>query len=191
MRHELHVSERRDAALWPWQNTRTNERMISYVFRLAACLQKYELLASLRIRILRAAGIRLGVGSSVGSGVSFISDLLTVGHNVRIGSGSRIDNFAMISIGDWVRLGPEVILETASHTVTSTGPFRRTVGDEEFKPIIIERGCMIYARAIILPGVTIREGCVIGAGSIIDRSTEPNGLYVGDRPRTPMRKYTQ
>ena len=133
----------------------------------------------------------MGSDSSVGSGVSFISNQLSVGKHVRIGSGSRIDNFAAVSLGDWVRIGPEVMLETASHDILPTGPYRRTFDDEDFKPIVIERGCMIYARAIILPGVTVAEGCVIGAGSIIDKNTQPYCLYVGNRPKEPKRRYPQ
>ena len=34
-------------------------------------------------------------------------------------------------------------------------------------------------RAIILPGVTIAEGCVIAAGAVVNKSTEPDGLYAG------------
>ena len=163
--------------------------MLRHLFRLAVYIQKIELFSFVRSRILQVVGIKIGSNSSVGSGVSFISEHLVLGENVRIGSGSRIDNFAMVTLGDWVRLGPEVLLETASHRISQSGPFRRTANDEEFKPIVIERGCMVFARATILPGVTIREGCVIGAGSIIDRSTEPNCLYVGDRPRSPKKVY--
>ena len=162
-----------------------------FFFRFAIYLQKTELLSAFRRSILRVAGITMGSDSSVGSGVSFISNQLSIGKHVRIGSGSRIDNFASVSLGDWVRIGPEVMLETASHHIVPTGPYRRTVNDEDFKPIVIERGCMIYARATILPGVTIREGCVIGAGSIIDRTTQPHCLYVGDRPKEPKRRYPQ
>ncbi len=34
--------------------------------------------------------------------------------------------------------------------------------------------------AIIMPGVTIAEGCVVAAGAVVTRSTEPNGLYAGN-----------
>ncbi|WP_409565385.1 acyltransferase [Methylobacterium sp. J-001] len=148
-------------------------------------IQRAEFLADARVKILRRTGIKIGVNSSFGSGVHISTGLLTVGDNVRIGAGSRIDNEAQVTIHEWVRMGPEVLLETATHKLLPNGPYRRTSGDEVYKPITIERGCMIYARAIILPGVVIREGCVIGGGAVIDKSTQPNGLYVGNRPRSP------
>ncbi|TXM67322.1 acyltransferase [Methylobacterium sp. WL69] len=159
------------------------------VFRIVSAIQRPEVSSLFRISILRSIGVKIGANSSIGSGVHILTSAISVGNNVRIGAGSRIDNFAHIEIGDWVRFGSEVLLETGTHKIIDAGPFRRTVGDENYKPITIERGCMIYARAIILPGVTIREGCVIGAGSIIDRDTIPNGLYVGNRPREPIKIY--
>lgn len=46
-------------------------------------------------------------------------------------------------------------------------------------PIIIEDGCWIGANVVIMPGVTIKKGCVIGATALVTKDTEPNGLYVG------------
>ncbi|MGU3330819.1 acyltransferase [Methylobacterium mesophilicum] len=155
-------------------------------FRFLMAVQKSEFMSDWRVRLLKQAGIEIGHASSIGSGVSIVTKNLKIGDNVRVGAGTRIDNEAFVSISDWVRMGPEVLLETATHRLIQTGPFRRTKGDEIYKPIIIERGCMIYARAVILPGVTIREGCVIGGGSVIDKSTEPNGFYVGNRPKSPI-----
>jgi maltose O-acetyltransferase len=134
-------------------------------------------------------GIRIGENTTVGSGVRILTNRLTLGENVRVGAGSRINNLAPVEIGEWVRMGSEILLETSTHKIIETGPYRRTTGDEIHKPIVIERGCMIYARVAILPGVTIKEGCVLGAGSIIDRTTDKNGLYIGNRPREPVYIY--
>ena len=51
------------------------------------------------------------------------------------------------------------------------------------KPIIIERGCWLGMNVSVMAGVRIREGCVVGAGSLVTRSTEPNGLYIGSPAR--------
>ena len=163
--------------------------MVDVKFRIINTLQRLEVTSEFRVNILRFAGLKIGEKSSVGSGVHILTNRFSLGSNVRIGSGSRINNFARVDIDDWVRLGSEVLIETGTHKIIASGPYRRTVGDEIYKPIKIERGCMIYARAIILPGVTIREGCVIGAGAVIDRDTKPNGLYVGNRPKEPIKTY--
>ncbi|WP_447643573.1 acyltransferase [Nocardioides zeae] len=43
----------------------------------------------------------------------------------------------------------------------------------------IGNGAWIGARALILPGVSVSEGCVIAAGAVVNRNTEPHGLYAG------------
>jgi maltose O-acetyltransferase len=48
---------------------------------------------------------------------------------------------------------------------------------------VIKKGAWITLGVIVLPGVTVAEGCVIGVQSVLTRSTEPFGFYVG----TPAR----
>lgn len=163
--------------------------MNKHIFRLLMSIQRIETIAKFRVAIIRMCGIEVGLKSSVGSNVHISCGALVVGDNVRIGVGTRINNTGGVEIHDWVRMGADILIETSTHKIIPTGPYRRTTGDEIYKAVIIERGCMIYARAIILPGVTIREGCVIGAGAVIDKSTEPNGLYIGHRPRSPIFTY--
>lgn len=52
------------------------------------------------------------------------------------------------------------------------------------KGIIIEDDVWIGAGVKVLDGVTIAQGCVIGANSVVTKSTEPYGIYVG----VPARK---
>lgn len=47
-------------------------------------------------------------------------------------------------------------------------------------PIILEKHAIIGAGCIILPGVTLAEGTAIGAASLVRKSTEPFGIYVGN-----------
>ena len=47
------------------------------------------------------------------------------------------------------------------------------------KDVIIESGCWIGTRAIILKGVTIGKGSVIGAGAIVTKDVPPYSVYVG------------
>ena len=46
--------------------------------------------------------------------------------------------------------------------------------------INIGNDVFIGAKAIILPGLEIAEGCVIGAGAILTKDTEPYGIYAGN-----------
>ena len=52
------------------------------------------------------------------------------------------------------------------------------------KPLIIERGCFLGDNAIIMGGITIKERCIIGAGSFVNKDTEAFTVYAG----TPAKK---
>ena len=46
-------------------------------------------------------------------------------------------------------------------------------------PVKIDDGCQIGANVTILPGVHIGKEYVIGAGAVVNKDCEPNGVYVG------------
>jgi maltose O-acetyltransferase len=104
------------------------------------------------------------------------------GNRISIGNGTFIncychfDNSSHIVIGENCSIAMEVMFVTSTHELG--GPKQRA-GKSIGKPIRIENGCWIGARSTILPGVTIREGCMIAAGSFIVKDCESNGLYAG------------
>jgi acetyltransferase-like isoleucine patch superfamily enzyme len=51
------------------------------------------------------------------------------------------------------------------------------------KPVVVEDHVWIGARAIILPGVTLGEGCVIGAGAVVTKDVPPYTIAVGNPAR--------
>ncbi|UWF47686.1 acyltransferase [Pseudomonas sp. N3-W] len=51
--------------------------------------------------------------------------------------------------------------------------------DEKFAEVKFERHVIVGAGSTIMPGVTIREGCSIGAMTLVAKSTDPWGIYVG------------
>lgn len=102
--------------------------------------------------------------------------------NVRIGRDTFInydclfDNLGNIEIGDKCAIGPQVMFATITH---ESGGSDRRAGGVIAQPIIIGNGCWIGARAMILPGVNVAEGCIIAAGALVIRDCEPHGLYAG------------
>ncbi|QYR20593.1 acyltransferase [Paenibacillus sp. sptzw28] len=70
----------------------------------------------------------------------------------------------------------DVLFCTSSH---DPGTKHKRAGKNNGKPIIIGDGSWIGARSIILQGVTVGEGCIIAAGSLVNKDCEPNGLYAG------------
>jgi acetyltransferase-like isoleucine patch superfamily enzyme len=82
--------------------------------------------------------------------------------------------FPNISIGDDVILaGYDYIL---SHSNVLWG-YR--VGEGGVKPVVIKRGARISINVTILPGVTIGENAVVGAGAIVTKDIPDNFLAVG------------
>ena len=93
-----------------------------------------------------------------------------------VGPESFIDAGGGVEIGEAVRVSHRCVIISNTHHI-SRSVWRRSEEGDRHRPVLIERGCWIGASVTIYPGVTIREGCVINAGSVVATSTEPNGLY--------------
>ncbi len=81
-----------------------------------------------------------------------------------------------ITVGDYTMLGPNVVLATGGHPLL---PALRERGMQYNLPIQIGRNCWLGAGVIVLPGVTVGDNAVIGAGSVVTRDIPPNVLAVG------------
>ena len=82
-----------------------------------------------------------------------------------------------IYVGDHTMFGPNVTLATAAHPID---PALREKGLQYNKPIRIGKNCWFGAGAIVLPGITIGDNVVVGAGSIVTRDLPDNVAAVGN-----------
>ena len=82
-----------------------------------------------------------------------------------------------IYVGDRVMMGPNVVLATAGHPVEPE--LRRNVAQFNL-PIHIGANVWLGAGCIVLPGVTIGENSVIGAGSVVTKDIPANVVAVGN-----------
>ena len=87
---------------------------------------------------------------------------------------------ATITIGDDVQIGPNVQLLTPTHPVAA-GPRRDKW--EAARPIVIGDNVWLGGGVIVLPGVTIGENTVVGAGAVVTRDLPPNVVAVGNPAR--------
>ena len=71
-----------------------------------------------------------------------------------------------VYVGDYTMIGPNVILATAGHPVL---PPLREQGYQYNMPVRIGRNCWLGAGVIVLPGVTIGDNTVVGAGSVVTK----------------------
>ena len=88
-----------------------------------------------------------------------------------------IQDDAPVTIGDDCNFGPNVTIATAGHPVL---PELREKGYQYNVPVHIGRNCWLGAGVIVLPGVTIGDNTVIGAGRIVTKDIPANVVAVGN-----------
>ncbi len=81
-----------------------------------------------------------------------------------------------IYVGDYTQFGPNVVLATAGHPIC---PELRERGYQYNAPIRIGRNCWLGAGAVVVPGVTIGDNVVVGAGSVVARDLPSNVVTAG------------
>ncbi len=120
----------------------------------------------------------------------------TLGKNFYANFNLTILDVCPVTIGDNVLIGPNCSIMTPVH------PFRYqdrnirqredgSLYDYEYaKPITIKENCWLAANVTVCGGVTINEGCVIGAGSVVTRNIPPNSLAAGN-PCKVIRQITE
>ena len=99
------------------------------------------------------------------------------GNNVYANFNLTLLDDTDIFVGDNVMFGPNVIIATAGHPVDP--PLREKVAQFNI-PVRIGKNVWIGAGAIVLPGVTIGDHSVIGAGSVVTKDIPPNVVAVGN-----------
>ncbi len=105
------------------------------------------------------------------------------GHHVHFGKGVYANfNLTLVDdthiyVGDYTMLGPNVTLATAGHPIY---PPLREKGYQYNMPVHIGKNCWLGAGVIVMPGVTIGDNTVIGAGSIVTKDIPANVVAVGN-----------
>ncbi|ODT43981.1 MAG: maltose acetyltransferase [Nitrospira sp. SCN 59-13] len=124
---------------------------------------------------------------SVGEGTVIMPQFTCdYGYNIRLGRNVFLNyhciflDCAPIDIGNDVQVGPAVQLYTAQHPLEAD--VRRS-GLESARPIRIGNDVWIGGGAVILPGVTIGDRSVVGAGSVVVRSVPADCVAVGNPAR--------
>ena len=90
-------------------------------------------------------------------------------------------------IGNYVMFAPNVVISTTGHPLH---PSLRDKGAQFSLPVVIKDHVWIGANVTIMPGVTIGENSVIGAGSVVTRDIPDNVVACGV-PCRVMREITE
>ncbi|MBO3769365.1 MAG: DapH/DapD/GlmU-related protein [Thermoproteota archaeon] len=146
-------------------------------------------------------GTRIGSMCFIRSGSIIYEDVLignnlTTGHNVLIREGSRIGENCLIGTGTMldgsVKIGNNVKIQSGVYLPHETivgdnvfiGPYACVTNDrypvsEKLRPVTIGNGCIIGANSTLIAGVSIGDGSVVAAGSVVTRDIPPNVVVVG------------
>ena len=109
------------------------------------------------------------------------------GKNVFANFNLTIVDDTHVYVGDNVMFAPNVTIATATHP---TSPNLREKGYQYNKPVHIGKNCWLGAGAIILPGITIGDNTIIGAGSVVTKDLPANVIAVGN-PCRILREITE
>jgi len=99
------------------------------------------------------------------------------GKNVYGNFGLTLVDDTHIYVGDYTMFGPHVTIATAGHPIH---PELRQRGLQYNMPVRIGSNCWLGAGVIVLPGVTIGDNTVVGAGSVVTRDLPANVVAVGN-----------
>ena len=137
------------------------------------------------------AGNKIGNGFQTGHSV-IIRELNTIGDNVSIGTGSDIEHHVIIGnnvrihsnvfipeysvLEDSCWIGPNVVFTNAVHPQCPKVK-------ECLKGPVIKKGAKIGANSTLLPGVTVGENALVGAGAVVVNDIPPGKVAVGNPAR--------
>lgn len=139
--------------------------------------------------------VSCGRNVNIGPDGWFSHKNIHIGHSVYIGPRAMfMSTETTIHIGNHVMIGPDVYILTGNHRFDVLGEYMdqihdKRVGDDQ--SVAIGDDVWVGARAVILKGVTVGEGAIIGAGSVVTRDVPPYTIYVGNKSMTCRPRWSE
>ena len=99
------------------------------------------------------------------------------GNNVYANFGLTLVDDTHIYVGDGTMIGPNCVIATAGHPIL---PELREKQYQFNMPVHIGKNCWLGAGVLVMPGVTIGDNSVIGAGSVVTKDIPENVISVGN-----------
>lgn len=149
-----------------------------------------------RVRKWRGGSISVGDGAYIrGHLVTHLENSrLTIGGQTIVNARTVLESLSSVEVGEQCLISFDVIITDVRHHSLDWADraddlrYWREHGTGNLehmhaKPVVIESGVWIGARSIVLPGVTIGEGSIVGAGSVVTKDV-PSFSIVGGNPAT-------
>lgn len=136
-------------------------------------------------RHLKVCGPRVIIGNNVNV---FSARQCEIGEGTSIGDNTVIYAYGNVTIGKNCWISSNCGISSLNHAFDKVS--RREGKYEKCDPVVIGDDVWLGMNVVVLPGVSIGEGCIIGAGSVVTRSIEANSIAVGN-PAKVIRKNIQ
>lgn len=106
---------------------------------------------------------------------------LIIGDNVTMEWFTHVACASQITIGNGTLIGSNVFITDHNHAYTSPDTYKvdPSTTPLEIKPVHIGERCWIGEHVCILPGVTIGDDCIIGAGAVVTKDIPDSSIAVG------------
>lgn len=138
----------------------------------------------LRYALLKSIAIECGENIAVHSGVYLLSpENIKIGNNVSIHPMCYIDATGFIEIGSDVSIAHGTTIMSTTHNYLDINIPIKDQGVQK-NSTLISNNVWIGTKATILAGVSIAEGCIIAAGSVVTRSIDVNHVVAGVPAKT-------
>ncbi len=122
---------------------------------------------------------RVGDGSFYVDKIIWLNgDRIELGEKVGFNYGCYVNGFGGLTIGDRTIIGPYTMIHTANHEMDIDRPIPEQGWN--LGPVVLGSDIWIGMGVCILPGVTLGDGCVVGAGAVVTRDVEPYAIVGGN-----------
>ena len=132
------------------------------------------------VTVLGTGNVKIAEKARIGDLTEFTTNhdgVISIGREVRLNRGATICAYTEVSIGDYSMVGEFVSIRDANHGIARGELVRSQPHDA--KPIRIGSDVWVGRGACILPGVTIGDGAIIGANSIVTKDVPANCIAAG------------
>lgn len=118
-------------------------------------------------------GCQIGDSVSVGSG-AIVEHHVRLGNGVRLHSGCFVPELSVVEDGAWI--GPGAVLTNARYP-------NQIDTKDRLEGVVVGRGAVIGAGAVLLPGVSVGARALVGAGAVVTRDVPADATVVGNPAR--------
>ena len=134
----------------------------------------------------------IGTGTGMAPNISLRNgERIVLGRDCHIGERCSLwagDATGRIVLGDFVSLAPEVFITASDYQFKAGTPFRDQPKRE--RDVVIGNDVWLGTRVIVTAGVTIGDGCIVGAGAVVTKDIPAGSIAVGVPARAIAKRPT-